>query len=204
MPTNEKMSNKPDPKTDPPAVHEPQPASPPTGDEAIKAGMSDPMREEIDRQTHLVDPRTHPSSGDPPPALTPQGERLGAVPMTRNAIADTEQAKQEGLDAAEQGSKTKAQKQTDKGTTSTASRGHEKNDKRHQAADTSSKSKSDSSKDDAPKSAPKADDKAQESTSASRGVFPFGGPMPSSGETGPGRGSPPKPGGEGSTAAPKT
>ena len=44
----------------------------------------DQQQVEADRQTHLVDPLTHPSSGDPPPAISPAGDRLGAVPMTRN------------------------------------------------------------------------------------------------------------------------
>lgn len=65
-----------------------------------------------DRLTHLVDPLTDPSSGDPPPAISADGERLGAIPLTRNAVADTEQAKKEGLDAAEHHAPTKAEKQS--------------------------------------------------------------------------------------------
>lgn len=70
---------------------------------------------EADRQTHLVDPMTHPSSGDPPAAMTPEGERLGAVPVTRNAVADMEQAKQEGIAAGREHAPTKAEKVPRKG-----------------------------------------------------------------------------------------
>lgn len=71
---------------------------------------TDVQESEADRQTHLVDPMTHPSSGDPPVGMTPNGDRLGAAPLTRNAIADTEQAKQEGLEAAKSHEPTKAEK----------------------------------------------------------------------------------------------
>ncbi len=71
---------------------------------------ADAQQQEQDRQTHLVDPLTHPSSGDPPPAVSKAGDRLGAVPMTRNAVADHEQAKAEGLEAAKQHEPTKAEK----------------------------------------------------------------------------------------------
>ena len=74
----------------------------------------DQQQVEADRQTHLVDPLTHPSSGDPPPAISPAGDRLGAVPMTRNAVADLEQAKQEGLEAAEKNQPTKAEREASK------------------------------------------------------------------------------------------
>lgn len=67
---------------------------------------------EQDRLTHLVDPLTHPSSGDPPPAISPAGDRLGTVPVTRNAVADQEQAKAEGLEAAEQHEPTKAERES--------------------------------------------------------------------------------------------
>ena len=68
------------------------------------------LERERARQTHLVDPLTHPSSGDPPAAISPEGDRLGAVPMTRNAVADNEQARQEGLDAAKQNEPSRAEK----------------------------------------------------------------------------------------------
>jgi hypothetical protein len=79
----------------------------------------------MDRQAHLIDPMTHPSSGDPPADVTAQGERLGVIPVTRNAVADHAQAEQEGLDAAKSGSKTKAEKQSDKR--------HHANDKQRRA-----------------------------------------------------------------------
>lgn len=64
--------------------------------------------------SHMGDPMTDPSAGDPPPAISDAGDRLGTIPVTRNAVADTEQAKHEGLQAAEQGSPTKAEKQSGK------------------------------------------------------------------------------------------
>lgn len=79
-------------------------------EQAAEQHRMDGIAAEQDRQTHLVDPLTHPSSGDPPPAISPAGDRLGTVPVTRNAVADTEQAKQEGLDAAEKNQPTKAEK----------------------------------------------------------------------------------------------
>jgi hypothetical protein len=72
-------------------------------------GRAERAEQRRGRLSHLVDPMTDPSSGDPPPAVTDQGERLGAVPVTRNAVADTEQAKQEGLDAAKSGEPSKAE-----------------------------------------------------------------------------------------------
>jgi hypothetical protein len=77
------------------------------------AGRADRYQAEVDKRSHLVDPMTDPSLGDPPPAVTDYGERLGAVPVTRNAIADTAQAEQEGLDAAESKAPTKAEKASD-------------------------------------------------------------------------------------------
>lgn len=54
-------------------------------------------REEVrladeDRMTHMVDPLTHPSSGDPPPAISPAGDRLGTVPMTPGQESEKTQA----------------------------------------------------------------------------------------------------------------
>jgi hypothetical protein len=72
-------------------------------------GRADRAAARQDRMSHLVDPMTDPSSGDPPAAVTDQGERLGAVPVTRNAVADNEQAKQEGLAAAKSGEPSKAE-----------------------------------------------------------------------------------------------
>lgn len=77
-------------------------------------GRADRAEQEMDKRTHLVDPLTDPSSGDPPPAIGRQGDRLGAVPVTRNAVADTEQAKAEGLEAAKQNEPTKAEKASGK------------------------------------------------------------------------------------------
>lgn len=51
-------------------------------EEAAAQRRMDALEAEQDRQTHLVDPLTHPSSGDPPPAISPAGDRLGAVPVT--------------------------------------------------------------------------------------------------------------------------
>jgi hypothetical protein len=73
-------------------------------------GRAERSQAEIDKRSHLVDPMTDPSSGDPPAAISEHGERLGTIPVTRNAVADTEQAKQEGLDAAKQNEPTKAEK----------------------------------------------------------------------------------------------
>jgi regulator of protease activity HflC (stomatin/prohibitin superfamily) len=56
----------------------------------------DAVQAEADRQTHLVDPMTHPSSGDPPPAMTPAGERLGAIPVHANAQAELARLQEEG------------------------------------------------------------------------------------------------------------
>lgn len=67
-------------------------------------------QEEMDKRFHLTDPLTDPSNGDPPPAISPEGDRLGTVPVTRNAVADMEQAKQEGLKAAEHDEPTKAER----------------------------------------------------------------------------------------------
>lgn len=83
-------------------------------EEAAAQRRADALEIERDRQTHLVDPLTHPSSGDPPPAISEAGDRLGAVPMTRNAVADTRQAEQEGLEAAKRNQPTKAEKQASK------------------------------------------------------------------------------------------
>ena len=35
---------------------------------------------ETERQQFLVDPMTHPSSGDPPAAVSPDGSRMGTAP----------------------------------------------------------------------------------------------------------------------------
>ncbi len=39
----------------------------------------DARQAEQDRQTGLVNPLTHPSSGNPPAGVTPHGDRMGTV-----------------------------------------------------------------------------------------------------------------------------
>lgn len=65
---------------------------------------------DLDLTHSMGDPMTDPSAGDPPAAVTDHGERLGTVPVTRNAVADMAQAEQEGLDAAKNDEPSKAEK----------------------------------------------------------------------------------------------
>jgi hypothetical protein len=74
------------------------------------ANRAEKYQAEIDKRSHLVDPLTDPSSGDPPAGISDQGDRLGTIPVTRNAVADTAQAEQEGLDAAGKQAPSKAEK----------------------------------------------------------------------------------------------
>jgi hypothetical protein len=52
------------------------------------AGRAERAQAEIDRQSQLIDPMTHPSSGDPPYGVTPEGDRMGTAPEPEKPKAE--------------------------------------------------------------------------------------------------------------------
>lgn len=52
------------------------------GEEAAAQTRQETYEAAQERLTHMVDPLTDPSSGNPPHAISPQGDRMGSAEMT--------------------------------------------------------------------------------------------------------------------------